>query len=169
MPSRHGTGVRLPPPPFDSRGLGPRSLMASHRKGGSGFTAGERRSASNVLSEVEGQSLLLCTRRNGPLTEHPGRFFVYILRCADGAFYVGSTSDLPSRIQAHNAGRGPRFTSGRRPVTPVYSEPFDSMEQARKRETQLKKWSRAKKKALIAGELDRLKLLASSRGSREPT
>jgi len=85
-----------------------------------------------------------------------GRFFVYILVCADGAYYVGSTTDISARVATHNAGRGPRFTACRRPVILVYSEPFGTMDQARKREIQIKKWSRAKKKALIAGDIDRL-------------
>ena len=78
--------------------------------------------------------------------------FVYILRCADGAYYVGSTSDLSSRVATHNAGRGPGFTASRRPVELAYSEPFTTMDQARQREIQLKKWSRAKKEALIGGD-----------------
>lgn len=79
-------------------------------------------------------------------------FFVYILRCADGTYYVGSTTDVAARVAAHNAGRGPRFTACRRPVTLVYSEPFGTMDQARQREIQIKKWSQGKKEALIAGD-----------------
>ncbi len=90
-------------------------------------------------------------------------FFVYILRCADGSYYVGSTTDVAARVEAHNAGRGPRFTACRRPVTLVYSEPFDTMDQARQREIQIKKWSRAKKEALIACEMQRLHDLSRRR------
>ena len=90
--------------------------------------------------------------------------FVYILRCADGTPYVGSTSDVNARVVTHNAGRGPRFTACRRPVTLVYSELFETMDQARERESQLKKWSRAKKEALIAGDLAALKGLSRRRG-----
>ncbi len=61
-------------------------------------------------------------------------FFVYILRCIDGSYYVGSTTDVTARVEAHNAGRGPRFTACRRPVTLVYHEPFDTFKQARQRE-----------------------------------
>ena len=67
------------------------------------------------------------------------QFFVYILRCADGTYYVGSTTDVGPRVNVHNAGHGPRFTACRRPVTLVYSEPFDTMDQARQREIQIKK------------------------------
>ena len=92
-----------------------------------------------------------------------GRFFVYILVCADGAYYVGSTTDVPARVATHNAGRGPRFTACRRPVILVYSEPFGTMDQARKREIQIKKWSRTQKEALIAGDMDRLHDLSCRR------
>jgi len=78
-------------------------------------------------------------------------------------YYVGSTSDVPARIEVHNAGRGPRFTACRRPVALVYVEPFDTMDQARHREIQIKKWSRAKKEALIAGNLDMLHSLSRRR------
>ena len=75
---------------------------------------------------------------------------------ADGAYYVGLTSDVPSRVEIHDAGKGPRFTAIRRPVTLAYSKPFETQAQARQREIQLKKWSRAKKEALIAGDMNRL-------------
>jgi predicted GIY-YIG superfamily endonuclease len=91
-----------------------------------------------------------------------GQFWVYLLRCADGTYYVGLTSDLPARLRAHNAGRGPRFTHCRRPVVLAHSERFPSVRQARRRETQLKRWSRAKKEALVAGNLGQLKALARS-------
>ena len=82
---------------------------------------------------------------------------VYILRCADGSYYVGTTRDLASREGAHNDGRGAKHTFLRRPVELVYSEPFETLKAADKREHQLKGWTRAKKEALIAGDLDRLK------------
>lgn len=91
------------------------------------------------------------------------QFFVYILRCADGAYYVGSTSDLPARVLTHNSGSGPAFTACRRPVVLAYSEPMDTMESARQREIQLKKWSRAKKEALIPGSYDALHDLSRRR------
>ncbi|MCC7146256.1 MAG: GIY-YIG nuclease family protein [Phycisphaeraceae bacterium] len=85
-----------------------------------------------------------------------GCCFVYILGCADGAYYVGSTTALAARVDTHNTGRGPRFTACRRPVTLLYSESFPTMAQARKREIQIKKWSRAKKQALAAGDIQKL-------------
>ena len=92
-----------------------------------------------------------------------GKFFVYILRCADGTYYVGSASGLGTRVQTHNTGLGLRFTACRRPVVLVYSESFDTMDSARQREIQLKKWSRAKKEAPIAGSLDALHNLSRRR------
>ena len=88
------------------------------------------------------------------------QYFVYILRCCDGAYYVGSTSALATRLEAHNTGRGPRFTACRRPVELLYSEVFDTMSEARKREIQIKKWSSAKKEALAVRDTQRLKKLS---------
>ncbi len=90
-------------------------------------------------------------------------FFAYILRCADGTYYVGSTSDIVARLETHNTGRGPRFTACRCPVKLVYFEPFDTMEAARRREIQLKKWSRAKKEAIIVGNMTHLHELSHRR------
>ena len=77
-------------------------------------------------------------------------YYVYILRCADGTLYTGSTSDLPAREATHNAGRGAKYTAGRRPVRIVYSEEHESRSAAQSREYQLKTWPRARKDALIA-------------------
>jgi putative endonuclease len=76
--------------------------------------------------------------------------FVYIVRCADGSLYTGYARDPSARIRAHNAGRGARYTSGRRPVRLVYVESFDTVTAALKREYELKQWDRARKQALIA-------------------
>ena len=79
-------------------------------------------------------------------------FHVYILRCADNSLYVGSTADLESRVDVHNSGRGPSHTANRRPVTLVYFKSLPTLSTARTREIQIKKWTRAKKQALIAGD-----------------
>ena len=76
--------------------------------------------------------------------------FVYIVRCADGSLYTGYARDPKARVATHNRGRGARYTSGRRPVTLVYTETFDTVGDALRREHELKRWSRAKKRALIA-------------------
>ena len=77
--------------------------------------------------------------------------FVYILRCADGTLYTGYARDPWEREKVHNRGRGARYTAGRRPVCLVYSEACESLGGALRREHQLKRWSRARKEALIAG------------------
>lgn len=85
--------------------------------------------------------------------------FVYILRCGDGQLYVGETSDVEQRIAAHNTGAASRFTARRRPVSLVHSELLPTRREALARERQIKRWTRAKKQALIAGELALLKRL----------
>jgi len=84
-------------------------------------------------------------------------FWVYILRCADGTLYVGHTTDILRREQAHNEGRGGRHTASRRPVRMVYTERHVTLESACARERQLKRWTAAKKQALIAGDMKQLK------------
>jgi putative endonuclease len=74
---------------------------------------------------------------------------VYIVRCADGTLYTGYALDVEQRCAAHNAGRGARYTAGRRPVTLVYSEPCETVGEALKREYALKRLSRSEKEALI--------------------
>lgn len=76
---------------------------------------------------------------------------VYILRCADGTLYTGYAVDPAQRCAAHNAGRGARYTAGRRPVAVVYTEACASVGEALRREHALKRLSRARKEALIAG------------------
>jgi putative endonuclease len=66
-------------------------------------------------------------------------------------------------VAVHNAGRGPAFTSNRRPVTLVFTEPHSTRASAVRRERQLKRWSRAKKEALIDGDLAGLHALAKRR------
>lgn len=88
---------------------------------------------------------------------------VYILLCSDSSYYVGHTEDLKERVRAHNEGRGAKFTFSRRPVRLVWSEPHDTERKAVQREGQLKRWSLAKKEALIAGDLLKLKELSKRR------
>ena len=87
-------------------------------------------------------------------------YWVYILLCFDGTFYVGHTRDLQDRLARHNAGTAALYTRIRRPVTLVYSEAHTEESNAVAREMQLKKWSRAKKKALIDGDMSRLRKLS---------
>lgn len=92
--------------------------------------------------------------------------FVYILKCADSSFYVGCTTDLRTRERVHNEGLGAEHTASRRPVRLVYSESHESWPAARKREAQLKRWTRAKKEALISGSPMRLHDLSRRRRFR---
>ena len=94
-----------------------------------------------------------------------GVAWVYILRCGDGSLYVGLTEDLLGRVDAHTQGHACSFTATRMPVLLVYSEEYHSIVEARMRERQLKHWSRAKKEALIVGDIDRLKSLSRCRSS----
>ena len=89
--------------------------------------------------------------------------FVYILRCADGRYYVGRTTHLNDRVKAHNLGEGPKYTAARRSVRLVYSERHSTPEQAVKRERQVKRWTRAKKESLIRGDLVELQRLSKRR------
>jgi putative endonuclease len=75
--------------------------------------------------------------------------FTYILECADGTLYVGWTTDLERRLRAHNAGKGGRYTRGRRPVRVVYFEEHSTRQEAQRREAVLRRLSRAKKLRLM--------------------
>lgn len=83
--------------------------------------------------------------------------WVYILRCSDGSLYVGHTGDLEGRERTHNEARGGSYTAARRPVRVVYAEAAPSLEVARRRERQLKRWNRLKKEALLRNDVALLK------------
>ncbi len=71
---------------------------------------------------------------------------VYILRCADGTLYTGSTNNLEKRLHDHNTSKaGAKYTRGRRPVELVYQETVASLSEARKREAEIKRLSREEK------------------------
>ena len=78
-------------------------------------------------------------------------FFVYILLCSDNTFYIGKTVNVAKRLRAHNGEikGGARYTSGRRPVGLVYSEKFETVTKALKREYELKQLTREEKEKLI--------------------
>jgi UV DNA damage endonuclease len=77
------------------------------------------------------------------------RWFVYILRCADGSFYTGITNDPERRLRQHNSGTASRYTRSRLPVDMVYREPQRSHSLALKRELEIKAFSKQKKQGLI--------------------
>lgn len=75
--------------------------------------------------------------------------FCYIVECADGSYYTGWTTDPVKRLDAHNAGRGARYTRSRRPVRMVLLEPQDNRGAAMKRERAIKMMTRDRKRKLI--------------------
>ncbi|MGC2165092.1 MAG: DEAD/DEAH box helicase family protein [Gallionella sp.] len=89
--------------------------------------------------------------------------YMYILECADGSFYTGSTVDLRLRLEQHQNGEGAKHTNNNAPLKLVYYETHDRIDEAFAREKQVQGWSRAKKIALINGNADLLRKL--SKGS----
>jgi len=82
---------------------------------------------------------------------------VYMLRCYDGSYYTGITSDLAGRLQQHEQGvHADAYTFKRRPVTLVYSAVFNDVMEAIRWEKIVKGWRRAKKETLIAGDYEKL-------------
>jgi putative endonuclease len=85
-----------------------------------------------------------------------GMPYVYILRCSDGSYYVGSTWHLEARVEQHSSGHGAEFTKRRLPVELVFSQEYDRVDEAFAMEKRIQGWGRAKREALISGELHRL-------------
>lgn len=75
-----------------------------------------------------------------------------MLKCSDGTLYTGWTNDLDKRVEAHNSGKGAKYTKARRPVELAYYEEFETKEQAMKREYAIKQLGRKEKQELIAGK-----------------
>ena len=94
--------------------------------------------------------------------------FVYMLRCADGSYYVGIATgdDLSRRVAEHQSSAYPGYTQSRRPVTLVWSEHFDRITDAISTERKLKGWSRAKKEALIEGDWGAVQRFSRRRAGR---
>jgi TrmH family RNA methyltransferase len=93
-------------------------------------------------------------------------FAAYMLRCADGSYYVGHTDDLERRIGEHVAGT-PGYTYDRRPVQLIWQETFSSREEALSAERQIKGWTRQKKEALASGDWSALRDAAIPPAERE--
>ena len=87
-------------------------------------------------------------------------FWTYILLCADGKYYTGHTDDLEKRIGQHQSGLIKGFTSSRLPVRLMWSQDFPTRYEALDAELKIKKWSKAKKEALIRGDWDSLSYFA---------
>ena len=82
--------------------------------------------------------------------------YMYILKCADGSFYTGSTQDIEVRLKQHQTGNGALHTKSRLPVELIYCEEFQRIDEAFNREKQIQGWSRRKKIALIEGRIEDL-------------
>ena len=87
-------------------------------------------------------------------------FFTRILRCAGRVDVHGHTDNLERRVAAHRRGLIPGYTQTRRPVALAWCEEFSTREEALAAERQIKSWTRAKKEALIAGDIPLLRRLA---------
>jgi predicted GIY-YIG superfamily endonuclease len=93
---------------------------------------------------------------------------VYILKCADGSYYCGSTENLERRLSEHQKGYYKGYTFLRRPVTLVWSSEFPDRHSAFEFERKVKGWTRAKKEALIRGGWDGIHLVVKrERKTRE--
>jgi predicted GIY-YIG superfamily endonuclease len=90
-------------------------------------------------------------------------FWVYMLHCHGGSFYVGHTDDLDRRIAQHEHGAIPGYTADRLPVTLVWSQEFPTRIEALEAERRIKGWSRAKKLALIRGDWTMISALAKKK------
>jgi len=90
--------------------------------------------------------------------------WLYIVKCADGSYYTGTTrTTLELRLAEHDSGHFDGYTATRRPVTLAYSQWFEQITDAIAAERQVKGWSRAKKEALIRGDFEGLRLLSRRR------
>ena len=90
--------------------------------------------------------------------------YVYFLQCANGNYYTGSTWNLEKRLWEHQSGLGANYTKKHLPVKLIYCEEFERVEDAYLREKQIQGWSRRKKEALMAGDMN--KLLEYSRSAK---
>jgi putative endonuclease len=87
--------------------------------------------------------------------------YLYILRCADGSYYVGTTrANLEQRVAEHQAGTLRGYTTQRRPLRLVFHQHFARIEDAIAAERQVKGWRRMKKEALIRGDITDLPALS---------
>ncbi len=86
--------------------------------------------------------------------------YVYILKCADGSYYTGSTKNIEFRLEQHQNAEGANYTRKRLPVELVYYEEFGRIDDAFYREKQIQGWNRKKKEALIQNRPDNLPYLS---------
>lgn len=75
--------------------------------------------------------------------------FFYLARCSDNSLYAGTCIDPADREKKHNEGKGAKYTRSRGPVKIIYTEIFETLSEARKREAEIKKWPKDKKEDLL--------------------
>lgn len=75
--------------------------------------------------------------------------YTYIVKCSDGSFYTGWTTDIDRRVKQHNSGKGAKYTRVRLPVELIYHEVYETKSEAMKREYEIKSMSRKKKEELV--------------------
>jgi predicted GIY-YIG superfamily endonuclease len=106
---------------------------------------------------------LSCPKQSEGQVESPEKTlpaYLYILRLRSGQLYTGSTTNLDQRYKDHFLGKACRTTRLDPPSELVYSEEIDTFSEARKREAQIKKWSRAKKEAPVSGNITEVRRLS---------
>jgi putative endonuclease len=89
--------------------------------------------------------------------------YMYILRCSDGTYYVGSARNLEARLHQHRTGNGATYTKSRLPVKLMYAAEFVTIGEAFAAEKRVQNWSRAKREALIRGDYEALQRLSRKR------
>jgi len=95
-------------------------------------------------------------------------YVVYILECSDKSYYTGLTNDLDERLWQHQTGFFPEcYTCQRRPVVLRWHEYLNTVDEAMKREKQIKGWSRKKKEALIERDIENLRRLSKTKGDEK--
>jgi len=78
--------------------------------------------------------------------------YIYILQCGDGSYYVGSTWNLDLRVAQHAPGNGAKYTAARLPITLMFAQEYERMDDAYAMEKRIQGWSRRKREALIRGD-----------------
>lgn len=94
------------------------------------------------------------------------QYYVYILKCSDNSYYTGITNNIARRFEEHEFGINKEcYTFKRRPLTMEFYQVFNDVLQAIYFEKKIKRWTRAKKKALIEGDFDMLQILSECRNA----
>lgn len=84
----------------------------------------------------------------------PSRHYVYILKCCDGSYYTGYTTDVQARFKTHNSGKGAKYTRARLPLQLVFIQSFDNKKEAMSREYAIKQLSHKQKQDLIESDIN---------------